>query len=189
MVLLEGVFLARLRHAAQGPAVEIVFQPAGLVLGVGRTVGTHVRLVIVQLPLPCKGRRESGVGPELRFFQVDGEHAGVDHGLELLRHVIGELDRRHHIGNARAVEPFFALGVHLRQGHDVPAVDVLEILIVAPGDAGHQVGHVALVDPGLDRGDAAFVCPIHHHEIVAQIIGRRIGPGVLKPGQLQSAGP
>ena len=61
----------------------------------------------------------------------------------------------------------------------------LEILIVPPGNPGHQVGHITLVDPGLDRGDATFVYPIHHHEIVAQIIGRGIGPGVLKTGQLQ----
>ena len=165
------VLLHRFADAAHSPGVQLRLETRAAPMGVGALVLRLEGLVIPDLIFPLKRRRIAAVIPEFRFFHMNGFHAAVHGNFEFLGQVIRKSHRGHHVGYGRAVDHSFPCAVCLglvSMRHAVPIAAQI-VLICSPGNAGHQMHHIARFRKLSYPFGHGCVRAVDHHKIALKI--------------------
>ena len=186
--LLEGFVAQHGGDPVEAAGEQVLLELPGAEMRFGGAVRGLPRLTEEGLPFPLERFRIAGAGPELRLFEVDAFDAELDDRAEFLHQVLGEAERRDHVRDVGAltVQDRRSVARGLRVGPVVGAVppSIQIVLIVAPGDAGHQVDAIAGLAPPGDALRRGVVEAVDHHEIGAQVdrfVVRRL---LLEAGRL-----
>ena len=173
----------------QRTIVEVILELVREIRVLGRLVLRTPREAVIFLPFALERLAVSASCPELGLLQEDGVDACIDDGTYMsLLEVFEIVLRRHDVGHPCAVPDGVARHRLLSLVHvlaPIPATCEV-ILILAPGDARHEVGGVATFSPRVhslaECQSGPVVGAIHHHCIGPVIQGGTPGTAALEGG-------
>ncbi len=156
----------------------MIFEFGGEVGGLRRLVLGTPGCAVIGFPLALEGFAVAAAGPEFRFLQEDGVHAGINHPLDVtLLEVFQVVFRRYNVGDHPAVPDGVAVLLYLAFVQVPLAIPFSGeiVLVFTPGDAGHEMGRIALFLPGSQTVFQALATAVpvggvashavHHHGI------------------------
>ena len=151
--LAAAIFLGIGESFVQSPVVEMVLELAGHICSLRRLVLRPPFGSVVFFPFALERFAVAGAGPELGLFKIYGCDSGIDHPLdvfllEILQVVLCRDNVRHHV----SVPDGIALGIDLslvKMPFSVPFPGEI-VLVLAPGDSGHEIDFVSSLFPGCD---------------------------------------
>ena len=174
--LLAPISLGISEGLIEGAVIEVVLEFIGEIGVLGTLVLRSPGKAVVVLPLALEGLAVASPCPELRFLEEDGIDAFVYHGLDVAFLEISEVVLRgYNIRDESSVPDGVALH-RLLPFVEVPlavpfACEI--VLIVAPGNACHEVRGITSLPPRLytlAKGHTSVVVgSIDHHKVGANV--------------------
>ena len=166
----------------------MIFQFIGEVGIFGRFMLGPPGKIIIFLPFGLEGFTISATHPELRFFQIDGSNAGINHPLYLcFLHITDKTFGRHNVGYQVPVGYLVSVTIPLPlfqvTVYSIPFAEKI-VFIISPCHSGHKLCLIPLVSPRLNtlfkRNTLFIQRAIHHRGISTHIRFGFPGFGCLK---------
>ena len=166
----------------------MIFQFIGEVGIFGRFMLGPPGKIIIFLPFGLEGFTISATHPELRFFQIDGSNAGINHPLYLcFLHITDKTFGRHNVGYQVPVGYLVSVTIPLPlfqvTVYSIPFAEKI-VFIISPCHSGHKLCLIPLVSPRLNtlfkRNTLFIQRAIHHCGISTHICFGFPGFGSLK---------
>ncbi len=185
--MLLVVLLDRIEDLLEGAPIEVVLQPRCPPLGIHRPMGRDPLLAIELPPLATETLGVTAANPELGLLEVDGLGSGLEGALHPHAEEPAEVFPWAHVIHVAAVADLLAFPVGLGFVLVIDAVEtpIQIVLVIAPGDAGHDVNPIAAIAPGVDPAGQAAIHSVDNCDIGPEVDSVVVSARGLEAGSFQ----